>query len=488
MIFLIRQLYSSLGFYLLPILMAASFTLGPLGQAQTPDAGSNLYLPIVRNSLPARLVNIPYYSDVNITNTRFKDMAIFWFGRVRLDENSIDVRIAYNDEALWVYLALFDRSLWYDPSPSPDDLANWDAARLFLDLNPSPAGSPGGQSFQFLAQLTPFPDAAQRANYQRSFIGQGGVWQPVDLDFETVSGWRGDAVNTNLDDRGWVLTYIIPFESLGLAGPPSTGTLWRMGLQVLDRDNGTGSMSPAQKWPENLSVDQPNTWGQAHYGLAVYSPPSSTPGGTIQIRHRLDGAVVEDASAGGYALCGEGTDFWSEWGETTERFYNPEATDYNIQNQADVADWPCFSKVYLRFPLAAIPPGKVIRQARLIMDQFGQAGAPGEAPASNIQALVVSPGWDDPTLTWNNAPMAEENVSQARVDPILTFPGWPGVAREWDLSYAVARAYANSEAYLNLALYSADGGYHSGKYFVTSDTGEWNAVGRPTLEVVWGEP
>ncbi len=488
MIFLIRQLYSILGSYLLPVLMAVSFTLSPRLQMQTPDDGSNLYLPIVRNSQPARLVNIPYYSDLNITDTRFKDMAIFWFGRVTPAENSIDVRIAHNNDALWVYLAVFDRRLWYDPSPTADDLANWDAIRLYLDTNPSPSGQPEAQSFQFLAQLTPFPGAAQRVNYQRSFIGQGGAWQPADLDFETISGWRGDAINTNLDDRGWSMTYIIPFESLGWTGPPSNGTLWRMGLQVLDRDSGTGGMSVTQKWPEILLADQPNTWGQAHFGLSVYTPPPSSPGGTIQIRHRLDGAIVVDSSAGGYAVCGEGIDFWSEWGETTERVYNPEGTDYNVQNQADVADWPCFSKVYLRFPLAAIPAGKVIRQARLIMHQFGQAGAPGEALPSNIQALVVSPNWNDLTLTWNNAPMAEENVSQARVDPIISFPGWPGVAREWDLSYAVARAYANCDAYLNLALYSADGGYHSGKYFVTSDTGDWNAVGRPTLEVVWGEP
>jgi hypothetical protein len=37
-------------------------------------------------------------------------------------------------------------------------------------------------------------------------------------------------------------------------------------------------------------------------------------------------------------------------------------------------------------------------------------------------------------------------------------------------------------------LYSADDDYNSGKYFVSSDTGDWNATGRPTLQVVWGNP
>ena len=41
---------------------------------------------------------------------------------------------------------------------------------------------------------------------------------------------------------------------------------------------------------------------------------------------------------------------------------------------------------------------------------------------------------------------------------------------------------------LQLALYSADGPLHTGKYFWSSDVGDWNAEGRPTLTVVWGEP
>ncbi len=35
------------------------------------------------------------------------------------------------------------------------------------------------------------------------------------------------------------------------------------------------------------------------------------------------------------------------------------------------------------------------------------------------------------------------------------------------------------------ALYRADSAYHSGKYFVFSDTGDWNEAGRPRLEVWW---
>jgi hypothetical protein len=202
------------------------------------------------------------------------------------------------------------------------------------------------------------------------------------------------------------------------------------------------------------------------------------------IRHNLNGASVVDADVGGGSNCGQAVDpdFFDEWGDSN---YAGEG-DLNVQNQGDVADWPCFSKYYVTFPLDAIPSGKVILSATLALHQFGNAGyEPGDALRSLIQVLTVAEDWDEATLTWNNAPLAVENVSRAWVDPLSSFPGWPGVPREWDVSLAVAEAYASGSP-LRLAMYSADYAYHSGKYFVSSDTGDWNAVGRPTLTVVWG--
>jgi uncharacterized repeat protein (TIGR01451 family) len=51
----------------------------------------------------------------------------------------------------------------------------------------------------------------------------------------------------------------------------------------------------------------------------------------------------------------------------------------------------------------------------------------------------------------------------------------------------VAEAYASGNP-LGLALYESDWYYHSGKYFVSSDTGDWNQVARPTLRILWGDP
>jgi hypothetical protein len=103
-----------------------------------------------------------------------------------------------------------------------------------------------------------------------------------------------------------------------------------------------------------------------------------------------------------------------------------------------------------------------------------------------VQLFTVADDWSEAALTWNNAPMARENVATTWVEVITTFPGWPGVSNLWDATQAVAEAYAAGKP-ANLALYSADTAYHSGKYLVSSDTGDWNAQGRPTLIVEWAD-
>jgi hypothetical protein len=72
------------------------------------------------------------------------------------------------------------------------------------------------------------------------------------------------------------------------------------------------------------------------------------------------------------------------------------------------------------------------------------------------------------------------------VDPLEASPPWPGIPRFWDVSRAVAEAYAAGEP-LRLALYSPDWPFHSGKYFFSSDIGG-DGSGRPTLDVAWGAP
>jgi len=453
---------------------------------------STVYLPLVMSPglASSRRVNAPYFSGP----VPFAETAIFWFGRVNSSENYANVRVGYNDTELYIYLAAFDRRLWYSTNPSPGDLA-WDAATLYLDLDGNAGSVPDVNAYRFEGQLNWWEP---RVNYQTVYRGNGSSWVMATVPFSVTSGWRGDALNNDTDDRGWVVTFHIPFASLGLSGPPSEGMIWGMAMALHDRDNAAGPPLADKIWPEAMNATSPRTWGQVAFGLPAYTPPQITPGGTVTIRHKLNGATVKDAAAGGYTLCGAGTDFWTQWGDTNESFYNSEHSIFNVQNQSDVADWPCFSKYYVTFPLDAVPSGKAILSATLTLHQMGNAGDINDPNSDNrpkpslIQVLTVAEDWNEATLTWNNAPLALENVGQAWVQPIQGCGSsggipWPCVPRTWDVSYAVAKAYVAGQP-LRLALYSADSDYHSGKYFTSSETGDWNEVGRPTLSVTWGIP
>lgn len=439
-----------------------------------------VYLPLLlqescaAETLPR--INAPGFSG----NVPFSRTAIAWFGQVSPTQNYADIRVGYNATDLYVYLAIFDRHLWYDVNPSPATLTQWDAVTLLLDTGSGHSLSP--TSWKFVAQLYGEPSAARRAVYR------GGVngWQSVSVPFQAVPGWRGNALNNNSQsDRGWAMGFTIPFSSLGLMATPPTGTTWRTAVILHDRDTQAGPPIGDQVWPLPATPETPTCWGFLNFGLPTYQS-NATPSGSLLIRRPTQNSpLVPDADVGGTTSnqCpGDETHIWNEWGN---RNYG-RSPDFNIQNQSDVADWPCFAKYYITFPLGGIPPGKEIISATLTLHQFGNAGGAGQAQPSWIQVLIASGDWQETGITWNNAPLAHENVGGSWVGVISDWPGWPGVPRTWDVSYAVARAYARGEP-LRLILYEADAAYHSGKYFVSSDTGDWNLAGRPRLEVWWGE-
>jgi hypothetical protein len=253
-----------------------------------------------------------------------------------------------------------------------------------------------------------------------------------------------------------------------------------------DRDDAAGAPIEDKHWPEGVNFLQPSTWGQLAFGLPTFQAPPGAQEGTVTIRHKLNGATVVDGAVGGSTNCGKGLDsFFAQWGE--KNYAGVEKV--NVQNQYDVSDWPCFSKIYIDFPLNSVPAGKSILSATFTIYQFSNAGGGefGIPPGSFIQVSTVNEAWDEATLTWNNAPQAMENISRTWVDWIDSPVPWPGIAREWDVSRAALEAYSAGQP-LRLVLYSADGPRHSGKYFISSDTGDWNEAGRPALQVTWGSP
>ncbi len=476
--FLNKWIFSFLLLSFISSFSSAGANASPLLEDRQAPSGFSTYLPLVINPLTtARRVNAPYFDE----SVRFGESAIFWFGKVTPATNYADVRIAYTQSELYVYLAVFDRLLWYDPAHTVSDLTKWDAASLYLSLNGNTGGAPSQSAYRFDAQFNWWE--TPRSAWQAALRGTGTGWAQASIPFTTVAGWKGNAPNDMIDDRGWAMTYHIPFTSLGLSSAPAQNTVWGLGIVLHDRDSQAGPPAPDEAWPETFQPNSPSTWGQLGFGLPTYTPPTATHQQSIMIRNKLNGVVVKDGMVGGSENCGGALqDFWNTWGNT-----NYAGTpDFNIQNQSDISDWPCYSKYYVTFPITTLPQGKVIVSASLTLHEFGNSGDPGQATPSWIQVMVVDQDWDEATLTWNNAPLTSDNFGGTWVDPVGSFPGWPGVPYTWDVSRAIAKAYAGGQP-LRLVLYSADSDYHSGKYFVSSDTGDWNEIGRPTLQVTVGD-
>lgn len=444
------------------------------------DSSFLLHLPLVLKGTPSELLPRINAPDFGTSPIPFEQTAIAWFGYLSPDSNYADIRVGYNNQELYVYLAIFDRHLWYDEYPASAHLEQWDAVTLLLDTNSNP-NSLSPSSYRFVAQL--YGDEDER--YKAVYRGSSGGWQLTSLPFRAKPGWRGSALNDNSDsDRGWAMGFTIPFNSLGLPSAPPYGLSWRMAILLHDRDSRNGPPFGIQTWPPEAEDSDLGTWGFLNFGVPAYASPKTPTGSAMIRRPTEDSPLVPDADVGGATSnqCpGAEYHIWNEW---ANRNYG-KSPDFNIQNQADVADWPCFAKYYVTFPLDSIPAGKTIVSATLTLYQFGNAGG-SEAKPSYIQMLTTLSDWNETTITWNNAPLAYENFGGSWVDPITDFPDWPGVPRTWDVSLAFVKAYQQGQP-LRLILYEADSDYHSGKYFVSSDTGDWNTEGRPTLVVKWAD-
>lgn len=394
--------------------------------------------------------------------------AVFWLGRLTLAENSGDVRVGYNEDELYLRVAVFDRLLWFTPE-SPPNVEESDAVSIYVD--------PGnGSVYRIVANL--YAEAV--------FVDEGAGWTEAGFSPTITRTWRGNGPNDGLDDRGWGIDFRLRYSDLGLSGVPPEGSEWRLGVVVHDVDSAHGAPIPDEVWPESFDGNEPSTWGELVFGLPSYTPQPASAGGATVIREGVEDIVVPDAAVGGTIphLCGEYLDgaYWTEWPNLN---YGDEG-GFSIHNQADMADWPCFARYYVLFPLDSLPSSKTIISATLTLHHWGNADWTTAYP-SHIWAYSVQDPWGEGTITWNNAPLAVENLDVVRVEVLTpeTSPGFPGVPYDWDVTQAVAEAYAAGNP-VNLALYSSDTAYSSGKYFLSSEDETFE--GRPTLTVIWGNP
>ncbi len=447
-------------------------------QSYQEFVSTQLYLPMVQKPFPKQpIMNIPYFegSEVN-----YHQAAVSWFGQVRGNENYADIRVGYNDEEIFVRVSSFDRLLWYDQSPDIYNLMDWDAVTIYLDLNGNNGYEVGTTMFRFTRQLQWWDD---QLNRQISYQGNNSGWNPVSLTFSTSYGWKGNAPNDLVEDRGHVITFQIPFTSLGYTGAPPAGTKWGAAITLHDRDDSDGYTYTEKHWTQNFDASRSVTWGQFSFGYPVYTLPPATNPQEFTIRNGLNGANVYDGVVGGNSVCGQGLDFWWQWGD----YIYPATDNMTVQNQGNIDDWPCYSKFYLTFPLDSLPNNQEVISATLTLHQSGQSnGFPDDPPQalnSLIQVSAISQGWDSNNLSWNNSPLPVENVSQAWVG-FITMPEL-GKAYTWDVSRAVNDAYRTGSP-LRLVIYSADLYGPNGKYFFTSDQ-EWEIM-RPSLTVELEQP
>ncbi len=150
-------------FVLLGLLICIAITTGHSSamsnSAVTPQSGSGntVFLPLVTSLTFDQYnvrVNIPYFSD-NAAN-HFSEAAIFWFGRVSPSENYADIRFAYDNSKLYVYISTFDQYMWYTPNPASSSLTNWDSATLQINLNGNVGSNPTANTYKFDAAMSWF--------------------------------------------------------------------------------------------------------------------------------------------------------------------------------------------------------------------------------------------------------------------------------------------------------------------------------------------
>jgi hypothetical protein len=436
-------------------------------------------------SASPRTVNIPYLPE----DFSWTESAIFWFGlneQGAPSRNYVDIRMAYTAQALHIRATVVDYYLWYDENPKPsDDLTQYDAISIYLNTNHDQAGAPQSDDYTFLIGARHWQDMAA---YLRQARGTGSGWNST-----WTAAWSGESAmqwncnpgpnsNTCGIDYGWWAAYTIPWTALGLSGPPSEGTMWGLGVQLYDRDDQppAGYVAP-EYWPETFNANGPASWGKLHFGYASYTPALAEVSGSTVIRaSSVTDNTVEDSWMGGGGTCSGGHEGGSE-------INHGDSSDLFVGSEIQPTHFPCFNKSFLRFSLNSIPPGKEIISATLTLHLWGNAGAPGQAQPSWVSLFTITDPWSEMAINWNNAPLAQENISASWVNPVLEFPGWPGVPYSWNATQAVAEAYAQ-DIPASLAIYSSDSDQHSSKYLTSSETGDWNVESRPTLKVMWGEP
>jgi hypothetical protein len=270
------------------------------------------------------LIHVPYFSD----SANPGQGAVFWFGKVEHTTNHANVRIAYDNDALVVVLHIFDRRVSYEAKTNAEsDLTQWDSVSLYLDPLGDLAAPLSINAYRFDAQISAWEP---RTDFERQYRWDGATWTATSVAFETEAGFRANP-NDDSDDRGWLMSFRVPFTTLSLPSTPIQGSVFRMALSLHDRDELDQAVLPDQNWPRNVALDLPATWGRISFGIPTYNAPTVVDPQKVSLRHGVAGVVAPDAAVGGHSTCGTQYDpnFFDGWGEANYAGF----AQFNIQNQ-----------------------------------------------------------------------------------------------------------------------------------------------------------
>jgi hypothetical protein len=299
--------------------------------------------------------------------------------------------------------------------------------------------------------------------------------QPKDADVLTVElngvtkrvpytgapGWEVAHRCSAADCRGWSVYGFFPWADFG--GKPQPGAVWPLKVTFDDTDSGPATR---ETWP-------PVGSGTLRWGLPLNAGQNAAKANYLTI------ALSGDSMLGGGTDCGkdDASDYFSSWGKRNWG----SSPHVNIQMQWDIADWPCYSKYYAQWPLSDLPPNTTVISATVEMRQFGNPGygsGYGEDATKDtvMQVYDVNTAWAENGISWDNAPVPLENTNRTLVKPLpmdcQPTPGWycsPGIPYQFDVTEIVRRAQLSGRDWASMAIYTAAGQYHSGKYFYSRE-------------------